>query len=375
MGAIDYGTQTISQQYFDPADAYKFNKRYVDIRKRGIYRGGYLTKVSDVQVTLSALVAELGDADYQVRVSTAATVTVTVSPGTPYVVLRWTYVASVSNYMDVLAVALGSIQANDLIIGKCSYSGATLNGFDYADRSTPNTMDLFLKVEPMDPASMRVRVRAGRTSYGTQNLAVDDQQSPLFTAPITNPRIDVIYVDSDGIVKVLTGTEAASPSAPDYTNKVALAEITLIVAQTTIVESDIRDVRAFLTARHEPVDSFGSGDLLFTTNIGAKSGWTDKTATYANRYVRIGATALVTGGIATHTHTGPSHNHTVPLQNYGWAYAAGFDGYIGAAQYVTTWSGAGRITTPPTTSNAGTGVTGAADNNPLYVDVRVYQKN
>jgi len=246
MGAIDYGMQTVSVQFFAAADAKVVNKRHNGVRQRGIYSGGYLSKVSDTIVTVSPMIVELGDDDHQVRVETGADASVTVSVGTPYLILRWAYTTSNTNYMDMLALDVGSILPNDIIVGKCVYAGSTLNSFDYTLRETPNVFDLFLGVVPTVPASMRVRIREGHVNYGSVNFDVIDQQSALFSAPSPSNRIDVIYVDDDGAVKVFTGVQAASPVAPDYDNKKVLAEITLYAGQTEIVQTDIKDVRSWL---------------------------------------------------------------------------------------------------------------------------------
>ena len=179
----------------------------------------------------------------QARVRTKDPVTVTVATSTPWIILRWEYVESANNYMDILAVAEGDIQADDLVVGKCVFSGSILTGFDYSKRSVPNVWDLFLKVEPLDPPEMRVRIRKGRVSYGIQNFDILDQISQPFTAPTSNPRIDLVYVDTDGIVKIKQGTEAADPIPPDYEVKLVLAEITLYVGMTEITANDIKDVR------------------------------------------------------------------------------------------------------------------------------------
>lgn len=242
MGSTRFGNQTITVQYFETVDSDKVNKAFQGIRKRGIYSGGYLTRISDISVNISTFLCEIGDTTNQVRVETAAAITLAVSPSTPYVILRWAYFASASNWMDVFAVASGSIQANDLILGKCVFSGSVLTGFDYSERSNPLVADLFLKVEPTETASMYLRVRGGRITYGTQNFDIADQLSPLFTAPGSGTRVDVLYIDVDGVIKIGTGT----PAVPNYAGKIVLAEITIPTGTTALTASSIKDVRCFL---------------------------------------------------------------------------------------------------------------------------------
>lgn len=143
-----------------------------------------------------------------------------------------------------------------------------------------------------------------------------------------------------------------------------------IVAVMTALGVNLANVAKIASGALE----FRTDDLLTSRNASPPVGWSDVTATYASRYVRVGTGTV--GGAATHTHTGPSHSHTVSLQNYGFDYSSpSINGYIAAAQYVTTWHGAGKITSPPVTTAGGTGNTGSASNNPLYVDVRMYKKN
>lgn len=56
-----------------------------------------------------------------------------------------------------------------------------------------------------------------------------------FTAPTSNPRIDLIYISSAGILGYITGTEAASPTAPNYPgDKFVIAEIYHRVGETSL---------------------------------------------------------------------------------------------------------------------------------------------
>lgn len=276
------GSQTICLKFFDALNSAVLNNIAKDVRKVGIYSGGYLTKVSDVSVTLSALTCEISDGTYQVRGATASTVTVTVATGTPYVVLRWTYTGSASaDYMDFLAVAVGSILSTDVVVGKCSFSGATLTGFDYASRTNPNVMDLFLKTEPRATPDMYVMVRAGRANYSGVNYDIATQVSPLFTAPVSNSRIDLLQINTSGALIVTQGTAAASPTVPSYGGLITLAEVTLTSGQTTITSSSIKDVRSFTSI------TFSQSQIT-----GVLGSWVDKSASY-------GAQQATTDGFIT----------------------------------------------------------------------------
>lgn len=254
----DVGNQTVTILFYAAANSLIVNKRFQEIRQTGIYSGGYLTLVDTSHAQISTLVCEISDGTYQVRVETASTVNLVVALATPYIVLRWTYTGAVSDYMELLAVATPA--ANDLIVGKCTFVGGNLNGFDYQNssypRSTPNTQDLFLKVEPTEATERRVRVRAGRIQTNSAVIDVADQKSDLFITVTSNSRIDLVYIDrSTGAVKIKKGTNAASPSAPDYDGQLVLAEVTLTVGYTNITASMIKDVRNFLSPNVSPDSS------------------------------------------------------------------------------------------------------------------------
>ena len=241
------GNQTITIKYHDPVESPIGNRIGLGVRKVGIYTGGYLTKVNDTTVTLSTFSCEISDGTYQIYGTTGSTVNITVAVATPYVCLRWIYTGSeTADYIDFIVT--NTPASNDIIVGKCIFAGSTLTGFDYSKRTNPLIMDLFLKVEPTSPTSMKVRIRAGKINYGTANYDIIDQESSAFSAPGTGSRIDVVYVDTDGTIKVFTGVAGGSPSAPDYNNKIVLAEITIASTDTEITASMIKDVRAFNTA-------------------------------------------------------------------------------------------------------------------------------
>lgn len=106
------------------------------------------------------------------------------------------------------------------------------------------------------PASLTVNVAPGalkvRSSYDANNNPVYPAGFTTFAATTktvgaadaTNPRIDLVSVNNAGVVTLTPGTAAASPVAPALpANSVELARITVRAAATTVVTSDINDVR------------------------------------------------------------------------------------------------------------------------------------
>jgi hypothetical protein len=255
------GGQTVTLKFYDPADSPVVNKRNRTITPVGIYSGGYLTRINDTTVQISVLVCEIqddsGDHD-QVRVETTTTVNVTVGSGTPYVVLRWTYTGvAADDFMDFQGVA--TPDTYDVVVGKCDYLGAVIQGFAYTERTNPNTHDLFLKVEPEQTPSMYVRVRNGYIQVGNQSVHLEDNQYGPFVAPGAGSATGAVYIDDAGAIQV--------SSNYTYNGQIVLAEIALTAGQTTITTDNITNVRAFLTATAIPdditIDRDSSGKLQF----------------------------------------------------------------------------------------------------------------
>ena len=271
MGSIDHGSQTTTFNFYQDATAANFNVLNKDIVQCGIYGGFYLTRVSNVEVTLSLGTVEIGDANMQVRVGMANAATLNAStldsgdidPSTPYIVLRWAYVASPANYMGVHAISsLAAAQANDVVVGKCVFSGPTLSTFDYSDRTFLDDQHRFLSVAATGNDGMYVRLQPGKVQTGSGYVFVPRQLVGPFTVPsVPNSRIDLVYINSSGLAAILPGNAAPSPSVPDYGNRLVLAEVTLVNGDTSISDDRVKDVRAFLTPRGVPAASVTTTEM------------------------------------------------------------------------------------------------------------------
>lgn len=255
----DIGGQSISLKYQAPGNSAEVNERFLNIRPTGIYSGGVLTVVDGSHASLSPAVCEIGDDTYQVRVETTTAVNIAVGTATPYVVLRWSYTGTTLDYMEVLAVSSASIQSTDLVVAKCSFAGVVLNGFDYGDstypRSVPNVQNLWLKVIPKG-SSLKAMILPGYYQSHTGSVHISLQETDALVPPTANSKIYLVYLDIEtGAVAIdSSGTEAASPSAPSYNGRMVLAEITLSSTGTEITDSDIKDVRPFVTPGRQLAD-------------------------------------------------------------------------------------------------------------------------
>lgn len=258
--SMDVGSQQISLKYQAPGNSAEINRRFVGVRPVGIYSGGLLSVVDATHASLAPLVCEIGDGTHQVRVETTTAVSIVVGSATPYVVLRWAYTGTTSDYMEILAVSSANVQANDLVVGKCSFAAGALSGFDYGDsaypRTVPNVQDLWLKVIPKGAGSLKALVLPGWHQSHTGSVRVAMQETDALVPPTANSKVYLVYLNTEtGMVAIdSTGSEAASPSAPDYAGRLVLAEITLSSTDTEITESKIKDVRPFLTPGRVSVD-------------------------------------------------------------------------------------------------------------------------
>lgn len=312
MGTIDHGTQQITFQYFLEATGANFGRRNLDITPVGLYEGGYLTRVSDTQVSLSSFVAEIQDGTNQIAVrsttvaslSSATLDSGSISSSTPYLVMRWGYQMTGTNYVEIHALSSLSVrQENDLVIGKCVFSGSTLSSFDYSDRSCPKIQDRNLRVEATPDTELYVRVRGGRFNNGSSLVKVADQKVGPFTVPGAGlSRIDLVYINFSGAVAIQPGTAAVSPSAPSYIGKLVLAEVTVVNGDTNITWDQITDSRSFL--QHPAIvdeTTLGinsSGRMYVVNDLSTKqydSGWfqVGVSATYTKTH-NLGSANLIT---------------------------------------------------------------------------------
>lgn len=96
-------------------------------------------------------------------------------------------------------------------------------------------------------ANMSILVDAGSFLNGTTLTTNTQQETANITAPASNPRIDRVVVDTTtGIISVVTGVEAGSPSAPAIpSGNCPVAQITLQTTSNQILNSMIVDERNF----------------------------------------------------------------------------------------------------------------------------------
>lgn len=125
-----------------------------------------------------------------------------------------------------------------------------------------------------------------------------------------------------------------------------------------------------------------TGDWILSTVTTPRTGWTNVSATYSGRFMRISATPLATGGADTHTHdvgsfTAPSHTHSsfTHTQTGHGAQGGEWEEIDNAGDGLLIPTTGYTHTVPSSGSSAITGTSASASNVPVFVQVVVFQKN
>jgi microcystin-dependent protein len=92
-------------------------------------------------------------------------------------------------------------------------------------------------------STLKLYVEPGILYIGTTQVKFTGASTPLVTAPVSNPRIDLLTIDTSGTLAWTTGTENASPSAPTYPfGKVPICEIWNVVGETQLLDNANQNV-------------------------------------------------------------------------------------------------------------------------------------
>jgi hypothetical protein len=87
-------------------------------------------------------------------------------------------------------------------------------------------------------ATLKLYIEPGTYYIGTTRVLFLGGSSPAFTAPVTNPRIDILTIDSSGTLAITQGSENVSPVPPAYpTNKTVICEVYNVVGETALYDN------------------------------------------------------------------------------------------------------------------------------------------
>ena len=124
-----------------------------------------------------------------------------------------------------------------------------------------------------------------------------------------------------------------------------------------------------------------AGDMLLSSSVTTPDGFSDVSATYADKFIRVSATALSTGGANTHTHTATTDSHTLTEAEMP-AHTHSFYAHPGTGLTCTVRTGdagSGNSGANDTSSTGGGGghthtvTTAAGDNVPAYFTLKMFQ--
>lgn len=123
--------------------------------------------------------------------------------------------------------------------------------------------------------NLTVYVEAGVYYFNNTRYEFAGGNSPSFTAPATNPRIDILSINSSGTLVRTVGAENASPVAPQLpADNFPICQVYNRVSQTQIYDTDqgagkgyiYKDIRQTMTTLKPIYGGTGSdGDLVITS--------------------------------------------------------------------------------------------------------------
>ena len=246
MGIVNYGDQQISFDFKEPGKSENFNRLNYQLTEKGLYDGGVLTYTDATHISVAPFTVYIEDAATKlgVRIKTANAVPLLVNNTAPYVILRFNWSNTENNYADVLMSNYTNILSDDLIVGKCIFTGATLESTfdytrtDYSILKTDIDHKLDFKVLPKEPYTNVVSIQGGIVNNGTESLIISTGDSPTFSNT-TLGRNDILFMNSDGSFGIIEGEDSSSPVTPQYVAGFMLAEIKRGASATYITGADI----------------------------------------------------------------------------------------------------------------------------------------
>lgn len=148
----------------------------------------------------------------------------------------------------------------ELTTNKTAYVNLS-NGRVRRDLQNHSSIGAFLTVEPLQEIGavngfvlaggsvtasavpdLNLDVSLGVIEIGGVRASFAATQVTIAAADATNPRYDLVTVDSSGAVSVVAGTPAADPKIPTTTN-VVLAVVKVPATDTAITDDQVRDIR------------------------------------------------------------------------------------------------------------------------------------
>lgn len=243
---------------------------------------------------------------------------------------------------DTLEVALGKLQKqiNVLSYNKADKASPTFTGTVVLPSTTSIGNVTSSEIGYIDGVTSPVQTQINeRTTYGIYSgLTVAAQSTPNMTvscsagvcylssgirytpeantalainaADATNPRIDIIYISSSGVISYLAGTASTTPVPPTIPiDAMLMAYINVAAAAISIINSNIINAGKYM---YTPLSS-GTSNI----SLGYLSGSSITTGKYNTLYGDSTGKQITTGGSNTCVGNGSGYSLTVGIGNTG----------------------------------------------------------
>lgn len=252
MGSTNYGTQTIYYAYGQALEASEFNKTMHNIITPGVYDGGTLSITPSGTINIAPVdIVCRTSSNQTIHVKTSDNTDLTISEAAPVVTAQFTWLDSVTNYMDFTAKPYSGVLVNDIILGKGNYVAHTLTSVDYLEKTWGGyESDVFTPVIKGSTYSGVATYTKQKGSYTRINDTV------IFNADVT-----ITNHTGSGTIKI-TGLPYYSGSGCNYSCNVSADSLTYTGTQITGV------IEALSTGSKEIVlKQFSSGAASTFINI------------------------------------------------------------------------------------------------------------
>lgn len=120
--------------------------------------------------------------------------------------------------------------------------------------------------------NLTLAIDAGSATFATTFVAFAGGNTPTITAPVSNPRIDMICLKSDGTITRTAGAENVSPVAPAVpVNSIPICTVYCVVGMTVVHDNDTQVAgQGYILTDLRPFVGIGGG-VIKSIQTGSQS--------------------------------------------------------------------------------------------------------
>lgn len=161
-------------------------------------------------------------------------------------------------------------------------SAVTSYGYRLLDASITYYFDTIKAVVGMTVAVRGANLGAyyQHAYLGIQPLVVDAQAAPTIAAPVSNPRIDILTINSSGTLAWVVGTENSTPAIPWSSlaaNKIPICLVYCKTTMTSVLDYEDKDTdsnQGYIYADVRPFLNLSSGNLQKGADVASTASMT-----------------------------------------------------------------------------------------------------